>query len=71
MEKCVHYWVIATPSGGATSVGVCKLCGEERDHSNSFPAAPWGHSSIVPPKEGELLRDVGYRVEEKNFEEDS
>ena len=32
---CAHYWEIATPDG-PTSLGVCKLCGEERVHDNSM-----------------------------------
>jgi len=31
--KCSHYWIIEPPQG-LTSMGVCKLCGEEREFKN-------------------------------------
>ena len=34
---CQHYWLIED-ARGSTSRGVCKLCGEEREFYNSWPA---------------------------------
>ncbi len=31
---CHHHWIIEAPEG-PTSEGVCRLCGEEREFSNS------------------------------------
>ena len=35
---CRHHWIIESPHG-ATSHGVCKLCGEEREFQNSASRA--------------------------------
>ncbi len=35
-ERCVHNWVLASPSG-STSPGECAKCGERRRFANSFP----------------------------------
>ena len=35
-EQCRHYWVIESPMGAATSRGVCRLCGAEREFRNSW-----------------------------------
>ena len=35
-DKCCHYWKIETPNG-PTSKGVCRICGEEKEFSNSPP----------------------------------
>ncbi len=32
--QCPHHWIIATPEG-PLSKGRCRLCGEEREFSNS------------------------------------
>ena len=38
---CVHYWMIASPSGSSMSLGTCKLCGERRDFLNSMNDSRW------------------------------
>ena len=30
-EMHVHYWLISTPAHGQHIIGICKLCGAERD----------------------------------------
>ena len=37
---CAHHWVIASPNG-ATSKGVCKRCGLEKDFPNSAEDYLW------------------------------
>ncbi len=37
-NDCVHHWIIATAAGPISS-GICKLCGESREFSNSLPEA--------------------------------
>lgn len=37
---CRHHWRIASPNG-ATSRGVCKYCGAERDFPNSTNESVW------------------------------
>jgi hypothetical protein len=41
--KCAHYWIIE-PATGATSMGMCKLCGAEKEFSNQFK-----RSSLISP----------------------
>ena len=36
---CPHHWIIETPDGPA-STGRCRMCGEEREFSNSVET--WG-----------------------------
>ncbi len=45
---CRHHWVIESPHG-ATSHGVCKLCGEEREFQNSASDTLW---------EGDPMRSI-------------
>ena len=37
---CNHYWVINSPNG-PTSVGTCRLCGDEKEFKNSVHEAGW------------------------------
>ncbi|HZP56668.1 MAG TPA: hypothetical protein VFC53_03835 [Dehalococcoidia bacterium] len=58
---CAHHWVIASPNG-ATSHGVCKRCGLEKEFPNSaedylwerdVPQSRWtGRSEWRPSSEG-------------------
>lgn len=45
---CRHHWVIESPQG-ATSHGICKVCGEERDFQNSATDTLW---------EGDPMRSI-------------
>lgn len=45
---CRHHWVIESPHG-ATSHGVCKRCGEEREFQNSASDTLW---------EGDPMRSI-------------
>ncbi len=36
---CTHHWIIETPHG-PVSVGKCRMCGEEREFTNSVET--WG-----------------------------
>ena len=42
--SCRHHWKIAPPNG-ATSMGTCKLCGEEREFRNSSTDSIWENDS--------------------------
>ena len=35
-ERCPHHWVIESAMGAATSRGVCRLCGAEKEFRNSW-----------------------------------
>ena len=32
--RCSHHWIIKTPEG-SVSIGICKLCGKEKEFINS------------------------------------
>ena len=38
--QCRHHWLIESPHG-ATSLGHCKVCGEEREFRNSAADTLW------------------------------
>ncbi len=48
-ERCRHYWLIESPQG-ATSQGVCKICGAVRQFRNSFADIYW---------DGDVVSDLG------------
>ena len=45
VPECRHHWLIESPQG-ATSWGMCKLCGSRREFSNSSPDAFWEGPSV-------------------------
>jgi hypothetical protein len=62
---CRHHWLIESPHG-ATSMGICKLCGAEREFRNSagdflwedepmseLAYGQWGRSKSVSAPAGE------------------
>lgn len=34
-KPCIHHWMIE-PSGGPTSIGICKHCGEVKEFYNDW-----------------------------------
>jgi len=38
--QCCHHWLIETPHG-ATSMGICKLCGAQKEFRNSAYDSLW------------------------------
>src|ERR1700730_11351252 len=63
---CRHPWKIAPPNG-ATSMGVCKVCGEEREFRNSSADSIWDNDS----GESGFNRGRGRNAHEATIEEDS
>ncbi len=45
---CTHHWIIEKPEG-PVSVGKCRMCGEEREFSNSVDT----YGGWNPPNKGE------------------
>ena len=39
-SQCRHHWLIESPHG-ATSMGVCKLCGAQKEFHNSAYSRLW------------------------------
>jgi hypothetical protein len=44
VPTCRHHWKIAPPNG-ATSLGKCSVCGEEREFHNSSADSIWDNDS--------------------------
>lgn len=44
VPTCQHHWIIDTPRG-ATSLGFCKRCGEQREFRNSATDHLWEDES--------------------------
>lgn len=42
---CRHHWIIDSPQG-ATSMGVCKICGTRREFFNYAPEGSWDSESL-------------------------
>ncbi len=38
--SCIHHWIIESPNG-ASSMGVCKICGMEKEFRNSYEYSSW------------------------------
>jgi hypothetical protein len=56
-KTCAHHWIIE-PAMGATSMGVCKLCGAVKEFSNQFKRSSLISQDFVdaspsPAKDGE------------------
>jgi len=47
-DQPAHHWVI-TPSGKATSLGMCRNCGKEREFRNSGIERGWATSNKTKP----------------------
>lgn len=43
-SSCKHLWIIESPNG-PTSIGKCKLCGEQNEFRNSVPVSGWDRVS--------------------------
>ena len=43
-SACRHYWIVESPNG-ATSKGVCRLCGAEKEFKNYGPNS-WRQDDI-------------------------
>ncbi|MEX1253331.1 MAG: hypothetical protein WEE64_03225 [Dehalococcoidia bacterium] len=35
-DQCRHRWLVATPQGTATSLGVCRRCGRKKRFANAL-----------------------------------
>jgi hypothetical protein len=56
-RQCRHHWVIDAPEG-ATSLGVCKLCGAKKEFPNSASDSLWeggGGSSGGSRPDGDIV----------------
>ena len=39
-SDCTHHWIIGRPNG-PTSMGKCKICGDEQEFKNSIQGTGW------------------------------
>lgn len=63
---CRHHWKIAPPNG-ATSMGKCTVCGEEREFRNSSADSIWDNDS----GESGFNRGRGRGAHDATVEEDT
>lgn len=49
--QCRHHWVIESPQG-PTSMGMCKLCGAQREFSNSATDFLWEDQPLSEISQG-------------------
>jgi hypothetical protein len=70
---CVHHWVIEPPAG-ASSLGVCKVCGAQREFQNYVGDFIWEGDSTESYAPGgwkkpvtELVRPEGIEREDSSF----
>jgi hypothetical protein len=65
VAECRHHWLIESPHG-ATSWGMCKLCGARREFSNSASDAIWDGEGVLSARDspGPLIKSV---VEDEGF----
>lgn len=65
VAECRHHWLIESPHG-ATSWGMCKLCGERREFSNSASDAIWDGEGVLSGRDspGPLIKSI---VEDEGF----
>jgi len=69
----VHHWVIDTPRG-ATSWGVCKICGDKREFQNYASDYIWEDDSVDSLQQGgwrkpitEIVRPSSEEKDESSF----
>jgi hypothetical protein len=70
---CVHHWIIEPPAG-ASSMGICKVCGAEREFQNYAGDFIWEGDSTESYAPGgwkkpvtELVRPDGIEGEDSSF----
>jgi len=64
--QCRHHWLIETPQG-ATSKGVCKLCGAVREFRNAVSATYWESDSSDLGEWGRRSRSFNIASDEDEF----
>jgi hypothetical protein len=58
VAECRHHWLIESPHG-ATSWGMCKLCGARREFSNSASDAIWDGEGVLSGRDhGTLIKSI-------------
>ena len=49
---CTHHWKLESPNG-ATAIGVCKRCGEEREFPTSSAVDAWHNDTAATRRAAE------------------
>jgi hypothetical protein len=60
--KCCHYWIIES-ANGPTSMGMCKLCGAEREFQNFLPYSVW-EGNLPALSDADSIKDIDIDAEE-------
>ena len=56
MMPCVHHWRLPAPAG-PICMGICKLCGAEREFSNEAPDRQWERSAKGLIEQGRIAME--------------
>lgn len=64
MEQCPHHWIIPEAEG-PVSIGICSLCGEEREFTNYI--LPGSYDATLP---GRPLTYWSHRITKKEEEDE-
>ena len=62
INSCSHHWVIGAPEG-PVSIGVCKICGVDKEFNNFVEGSSWASSDVSLDQLGKSMgatRDVNY-----------
>ena len=54
--RCEHRWLVATPKGTATSLGVCRRCGRRKRFANALEDILNRDTLDVPGSRGQAAR---------------
>ena len=60
-DLCVHHWIIGNPEG-PTSMGICKICGVDKEFANFFEGSSWGTDVSL-----DTIRNSGSRSNGTNY----
>lgn len=59
--QCRHHWLIESPHG-ATSMGICKLCGAQKEFRNSAYDMLWEDEPLSELSHGRWGRSHNFRA---------
>lgn len=67
--QCRHHWLIESPHG-ATSMGMCKLCGAQKEFRNSAQDFLWEDEPLSELSHGRWGRSHDFRAPKADSSDD-
>lgn len=67
--RCRHHWLIESPHG-ATSMGICKLCGAQKEFRNSAQDMLWEDEPLSELSHGRWGRSHDFRAPKTDSADD-